>query len=148
MKGHGIILRFLCPFALAVTALTSAASSARADIAIAVDAAAQRMTVWADGSKRWTWPVSTGASGYLTPAGRYPVLRMERHYVSKEWDDAPMPHSIFFTKRGHAIHGSSHTKLLGRPVSHGCVRLNPANAAQLFQLVRSRDPKATTVTVN
>jgi lipoprotein-anchoring transpeptidase ErfK/SrfK len=73
---------------------------------------------------------------------------MERQYVSKEWDDAPMPYSIFFTKRGHAIHGSSHTKELGRAVSHGCVRLNPANAAKLFQLVGSRDASAVSVKVN
>jgi lipoprotein-anchoring transpeptidase ErfK/SrfK len=148
MKGSGIISHLLCLLALAVTALISASSTARAEIVIAIDTAAQRMTVSVDGSKRWTWPASTGASGYLTPIGNYRVLRMEEHYVSKEWDDAPMPHSIFFTKRGHAIHGSSHTKLLGRPVSHGCVRLNPANAARLFQIVRSRDLNATTVTVN
>jgi lipoprotein-anchoring transpeptidase ErfK/SrfK len=148
MKSCGIILRLLCLLALAVAALISASSIASADIVIAIDTAAQRMTVSVDGSKRWTWPVSTGARGYLTPPGSYRILRMERQYSSKEWDDAPMPHSIFFTKRGHAIHGSPHTKLLGRPVSHGCVRLNPANAAQLFELVRSRDVGATTVTVN
>jgi lipoprotein-anchoring transpeptidase ErfK/SrfK len=148
MKGHGITLNFFCPLALAVTSLIGAASSARADIVIAIDTAAQRMTVSVDGTKRWTWPVSTGTAGYRTPPGNYHALRTERHYASKEWDDAPMPFSIFFTKRGHAIHGSSQTRLLGRPASHGCVRLNAANAAQLFQLVRSRDLNATTVTVN
>jgi lipoprotein-anchoring transpeptidase ErfK/SrfK len=125
-----------------------AATAAQADIVIAIDTTAQRMTVSVDGDKRWTWRVSTGAPGYQTPPGSYHVLRMERHYASKEWDDAPMPFSIFFTKRGHAIHGSSVTKSLGRPVSHGCVRLNPANAGKLFELVRSRDFNATTVTVN
>src|SRR5712672_3353624 len=139
MKGHGIILCLVCSFALAVIALISESSTARADIVISIDTAAQRMTVSVDGRTRWTWPVSIGASGHLTPIGSYNVVRTERQHFSKEWDDAAMPHSIFFTKRGHAIHGSSHTQLLGRPVSHGCVRLNPANAAQLFQLVRSRD---------
>ena len=148
MKGSGIISCLLWSFMLAATAPILASSTARADIVIAIDTAAQRMTVSVDGSKRWTWPVSTGARGHLTPAGSYRALRMERHYVSKEWDDAPMPHSIFFTQRGHAIHGTSHTKLLGRAVSHGCVRLDPANAARLFQLVRSRDLEATNVTVN
>ena len=57
---------------------------------------------------------------------------MERDHYSKEWDDAPMPHSIFFTTRGHAIHGSFDTKRLGSPASHGCVRLAPANAKRLF----------------
>ena len=46
-----------------------------------------------------------------------------------------MPNSIFFTKEGHAIHGSHETKKLGRAVSHGCVRLSPENAKTLYALV-------------
>ena len=71
---------------------------------------------------------------FANPDGSYTALRMEKDYASKEWDDAPMPNSIFFTQRGHAIHGSF-DKRLGRPVSHGCVRLKPGNAAKLFSLV-------------
>jgi hypothetical protein len=48
-----------------------------------------------------------------------------------------MPHSIFFTKDGHAIHGSFEIKRLGTPASHGCVRLAPQNAAALFALVKT-----------
>ena len=48
-----------------------------------------------------------------------------------------MPHSIFFTKRGHAIHGSFDTRRLGSPASAGCVRLHPDNAKQLFALVEA-----------
>jgi hypothetical protein len=62
---------------------------------------------------------------------------MEATHFSREWDDAPMPHSIFFTQIGHAIHGSFDIKRLGRPASHGCVRLHPDNAAILFKLVRA-----------
>src|ERR1035437_10921497 len=61
---------------------------------------------------------------------------MEADHYSKEWDDAPMPHSIFFTKVGHAIHGTYETKKLGTPASHGCVRLSPAHAATLFAMVK------------
>jgi lipoprotein-anchoring transpeptidase ErfK/SrfK len=61
---------------------------------------------------------------------------MEADHYSKEWDDAPMPHSIFFTKIGHAIHGSYDTKKLGMPASRGCVRISPAHAATLFALVK------------
>ena len=43
-----------------------------------------------------------------------------------------MPFSIFFTQKGHAIHGSNETKRLGTPASHGCVRLLPANAESYF----------------
>jgi lipoprotein-anchoring transpeptidase ErfK/SrfK len=107
---------------------------AAADVVVAIDKTSQNMTVSVDRATRWTWPVSTGARDYDTPDGSYTALRMEKDYASKEWDDAPMPNSIFFTQRGHAIHGSF-DKRLGRPVSHGCVRLKPGNAAKLFSLV-------------
>ena len=67
------------------------------------------------------------------------------HY-SREWDNAGMPHSIFF-KRGYAIHGSYETKYLGRPASHGCVRLHPSAAAQLFAVVRQKGAANTTIRI-
>jgi lipoprotein-anchoring transpeptidase ErfK/SrfK len=128
-------------------ALTMAASPAHARIVISIDTGAQRMSVEVDGAAHWTWPVSTGRPGYRTPKGSYTAFRLERTHFSREWDDAPMPHSIFFTRRGHAIHGSYETKRLGRPVSHGCVRLHPVNAARLFRLVESRGVTDATVIV-
>jgi lipoprotein-anchoring transpeptidase ErfK/SrfK len=107
-----------------------------AEVVINVDKYSQRMTVSVDGAQRWQWPVSTGVRGHDTPSGAYTTFRMEKEHFSKEWDDAPMPHSIFFTMKGHAIHGSMHTKSLGRPASHGCVRIAPENAELLFKLVK------------
>jgi hypothetical protein len=46
-----------------------------------------------------------------------------------------MPHSIFFYGQ-YAIHGTNAVGRLGRPASHGCVRISPANAAMLFAMVR------------
>jgi len=62
------------------------------------------------------------------------------HY-SKKYDNAPMPYSIFFTG-GYAIHGTPHVGNLGRPASHGCVRLSPANARTLYGIVKN-DPNTT-----
>ena len=126
----------LCALAGATLALSFASSTAFAAILVTIDKSSQQMTVAVDGERRFTWPVSTGKSGYATPSGAYTAFRMEEDHFSKEWDDAPMPHSIFFTKDGHAIHGSFETKRLGQPASHGCVRLSPAHAAALFALVR------------
>jgi hypothetical protein len=112
------------------------ASPAAARLLITIDKSAQRMTVALDDLPVLEWPVSTGLRRYDTPTGDFKPFRMERHHFSREWDDAPMPHSIFFTKRGHAIHGTTHLKAIGQPASHGCVRLAPDNAATLFQLVR------------
>ena len=94
------------------------------------------MTVSQDGVQLYAWPVSTGQRGYDTPSGEYKPFRMEKTHFSREWDDAPMPNSIFFTTRGHAIHGTEHVRNIGRPASHGCVRLEPQSAAALFSLVK------------
>ena len=94
------------------------------------------MTVSRDGAVLYRWPVSTGVQRYTTPSGEYTPFRMEKDHFSREWDDAPMPHSIFFTKVGHAIHGTTHLRAISRPASHGCVRLEPENARVLFDMVR------------
>jgi len=93
------------------------------------------MTVAVDGVRRYTWKVSTGKRRYETPSGTFQPFRMEPDHFSTEWDDAPMPNSIFFTYQGHAIHGSPYTRRLGRAASHGCVRLAPQDAATLYSLV-------------
>jgi lipoprotein-anchoring transpeptidase ErfK/SrfK len=124
--------------ALAVVTIAAIQSSAAgAGIVINIDKSAQRMTVAVDGAVRHVWAVSTGRPGYATPSGSFRPFRLEKDHYSKEWDDAPMPHSIFFTAKGHAIHGSYETRRLGRAASHGCVRLAPGNAAKLFALVNS-----------
>ena len=56
-----------------------------------------------------------------------------------------MPHSIFFIKDGHAIHGSYEVKNLGKPVSHGCVRISPENATTLYALVKENGLENTQV---
>lgn len=128
---------WLAKLALVAAALLATAGMAQAGIVIAVDKAAQQMLVEVDGVPQYVWPVSTGAPGYDTPGGSFRPFRMELEHYSREWDDAPMPHSIFFTEQGHAIHGSDQTRRLGRAVSHGCIRLAPDNAAQLFALVKA-----------
>jgi hypothetical protein len=129
---------------LAVLALLSVAR-ADAAVLVTIDKSAQLMTVERDGRPLHQWPVSTGKAGYDTPNGKFKAFRMERDHFSKEWDDAPMPFSIFFTQKGHAIHGSYDTKRLGSPASHGCVRLAPANAEKLFALVEQEGVLNTTV---
>ena len=89
-----------------------------------------------DGVQKFDWPVSTGRRGYSTPSGTYTATSMNEIWHSKEWDNAPMPHAVFFMKDGHAIHGSYEVKHLGKPASHGCVRLSPQNAAILYDLVK------------
>src|SRR3984885_369501 len=124
-----------------------ATGAAQANVSITVDKNAQLMTVAVDGVERYHWPVSTGNPSHETPNGTFRTFRMEADHFSKEFDDAPMPHSIFFTKIGHAIHGTESESKLGAPVSHGCVRLSRANATTLYALVQQEGVLNTTVTL-
>src|SRR6266576_4217875 len=135
-------------FLIAFAGLTLfATGAAQAKIAITVDKNAQMMTVAVDGVERYQWPVSTGIPSYETPNGSFRTFRMEQDHFSKEFDDAPMPNSIFFTKIGHAIHGTDFEGRLGAPASHGCVRLSKANAATLYAMVEKDGVLNTTVTL-
>jgi hypothetical protein len=109
----------------------------KSSIVINIDKSAQEMTVFVDGVELYSWPVSTGMNGYSTPSGTYTAASMNKIWYSKQWDNAPMPNAVFFTKEGHAIHGTLDEKNLGKPASHGCVRLSRANAATLYALVEA-----------
>src|SRR5712672_3570309 len=141
-KGH--MRSFLVAFTGLMLCVTSAA---QAKVAITVDKDNQQMTVAVDGVERYHWPVSSGLPSYETPSGSFRAFRMEEDHYSKEFDDAPMPHSIFFTKIGHAIHGTDSESRLSSPASHGCVRLSRANASTLYALVQSEGVLNTTVTL-
>jgi lipoprotein-anchoring transpeptidase ErfK/SrfK len=114
-------------------------------ILIAIDKTTQKMSVFIEGTKKYDWRVSTGRPGYSTPSGTYTATSMNEVWYSKEWDNAPMPHAIFFMMDGHAIHGSYEVRNLGKPVSHGCVRIAPQNATLLYQLVGKNGLKNTQV---
>jgi hypothetical protein len=132
---------------LASITFAGAAAPAHANILIRVDQSTQRMSVDVDGQHRYDWRVSTGRPGYDTPSGDFRPNRMDANHFSKEYDNAPMPHAIFFDLHGHAIHGSYDP--VGHPAaSHGCVRLDPANAATLFGLVKEEGMAKTQVDIS
>ena len=139
----------LLPASLFAAALALPLSSPSwANIVVSIDKNAQRMSVSVDGTPRYDWPVSTGRPGYDTPNGSFKPNRMDADHLSQEWDNAPMPHAIFFDLHGHAIHGFFDVKHLGLAVSHGCVRLSPDHAATLFDLVKAEGMANTSVTVS
>ncbi|WP_161914853.1 L,D-transpeptidase [Methylosinus sp. C49] len=108
--------------------------AAQATVQIHIDLSTQRMQV--ESSKgSYSWPVSTARAGYVTPRGTYAPTGLQKMHYSRKYHMSPMPHSIFFSG-GYAIHGTYATGALGRPASHGCVRVSPANAATLYKLVQ------------
>lgn len=116
-------------------------------LAISIDLSRQSMTVSEQGTPLYTWPISSAAYGYRTPVGTYKPTWMAKMWYSRQYDNAPMPHAIFFHK-GVAIHATYAIRSLGRPASHGCVRLAPKNAATLFRLVNRHGKDRTEIVVH
>lgn len=113
---------------------------------VKVDLSQQRMLVFVKGRLKHKWQVSTGRRRYRTPTGNYRPTRLERDYYSRKYNNSPMPHAIFF-HGGYAIHGTDYVRQLGRPASHGCVRLSRRNAARLFRLVRNYGPRRVKIAI-
>ncbi len=123
-------------FAIAgVLACAAMISAAGAGVVVRVSKSRQTMYVYVDGTLEHIWPVSTARGGYTTPNGVYHPTMLDRFHRSSKYHNSPMPHSIFF-RGGYAIHGSYETGRLGQPASHGCIRLHPEHASELYGLVR------------
>jgi lipoprotein-anchoring transpeptidase ErfK/SrfK len=145
-KPLEFVMRHQAVILAAALAWLTGIESAEARLDILVDKATQRMLVIQNGYMRFIWPISTGRDETATPSGVYTPQRLERNWFSTAYYNSPMPYSIFFHK-GYAIHGSNAIDRLGGPASHGCVRLHPHHAAQLFALVQEEGPDKTTIEV-
>lgn len=131
----------------AVLYMTTAIGSAEASTVVAkIDISAQTMQVVVGGKTAYEWKVSTAGRGYRTPRGTFKPIRMHKMWYSRKYDNAPMPHSIFF-HGGYAVHATDALKRLGQPASHGCVRLHPQHAAALYALVKSHGPAKTKIVI-
>ena len=132
-KFFSFLFIFTLLFSVHSTVFSSLANAA--NIVAKVDVSQQVMRVYVNGRRYYTWRVSTGRRGYYTPRGSYRPTFLKRMHYSSKYNNSPMPWSIFF-KGGYAIHGTNYIKRLGRPASHGCIRLHPAAARELYHLVK------------
>lgn len=111
-----------------------------------VDLARQTIVVSEHGDVKYTWPISSGAEGYATPRGTFHPQWIAKMWYSKQYDNAPMPNAVFING-GVAIHATPHVSSLGRPASHGCIRLAPGNAKIFYGLVQAHGLKMTRVSI-
>jgi hypothetical protein len=127
MRRVAVVCACLAPLSVAVPA--------HASVAVAIDLTHQTMHV-TSASGTYDWPISSARAGFSTPGGSYAPTHLEVMHYSHKYHMSPMPHAIFF-RGGYAIHGTSAIGSLGQPASHGCVRLAPGHAAQLYAMVRA-----------
>lgn len=146
--------RFINIAAIAATGfgLILAAGNAPAEASVSnevvarVQLSTQTMQVSVGGRPTYEWKVSTAGKGYVTPTGSWKPYRMHEMWYSRKYDNAPMPHSVFFTG-GYAVHATPHVKNLGRPASHGCIRLHPTNAEAFYTLVKTFGQQNTRIVI-
>jgi hypothetical protein len=87
----------------------------------------------------WQGYVSTGTAKFATPPGSYRVLSklesqtMEGVLGGEYYNVPDVPDVLYFTDRGHAIHGTYWHSNFGTPMSHGCVNLPTDVADWMYQ---------------
>lgn len=104
------------------------------EVYINVSIASQRLSIEYPGGG-WTTKISSGRKGYGTKRGCFRPYRLAKMHYSKKYDNSPMPHSLFYYG-GFAIHGTEYERNLGRPASHGCIRVSRRDAREMFQIVK------------
>ncbi len=132
--------------AVIVIALSSVGAATAETVTARVSLGQQRITIFVGGVHRYTWAISTGRRGYSTPRGSYRPYRLSRYHRSSKYGNAPMPYSVFY-RGGYAIHGTYEVRRLGRPASHGCIRLAPRNARLFYRLVQSVGLRRTRIVI-
>lgn len=125
----------LTAIAFATLAFGAPQMASAAALVARVDVASQTMTVERDGRAIYRWKVSTARKGYVTPRGTWRPQRAHKMWYSRKYDNSPMPYAVFYNG-GYAVHGTNAVGHLGRPASHGCVRLLTANAQTFYSLVK------------
>jgi lipoprotein-anchoring transpeptidase ErfK/SrfK len=140
------VIRLLALAAAMAALVWSTDALAAGSVVARIDLSEQKMHVLVNGKQAYLWAVSTGRGRYHTPTGTYKPIRMHERYYSRKYHNAPMPYSVFF-HGGYAIHGTTEIRHLGHPASHGCVRLHPDNARQLFALIKKVGTKATKIRI-
>jgi hypothetical protein len=121
-----------------------------------VKKAEQKLYLYVNGQLQAVWATSTGTTGHGTPNfDTRPDGRIYNKYTSKKYPGGDynglgnMPYAVFI-RGGFAIHGTGRGNWpkLGRPASHGCIRIHPDNAAVFNSLVRNAGIQNTWITVN
>jgi lipoprotein-anchoring transpeptidase ErfK/SrfK len=146
-EKRGFVMRIATLLLATGIVLTAFTTNASAYVMAQVDLSQQTMRVYVNGALRHVWPVSTARMGYRTPVGMYRPTMLRPFHRSSKYGGSPMPHSIFF-RGGYAIHGSYEIRSLGREASHGCIRLHPANARELYQMVTYFGPSSTRIVIH
>lgn len=109
-------------------------------VSIEVDLGDYMIYVYQGGSLVDSSSVNIGRVNFETPTGQYYINSKYRYddmagnENGEEWDVRNVPYAMYFTDRGHALHGSPWSSSFGRQSSHGCVGLPVGFAGWLYNI--------------
>jgi lipoprotein-anchoring transpeptidase ErfK/SrfK len=78
-------------------------------------------------------PITSGRAGHRTPPGTFKVGWKDIDHLSSEFNDAPMPYSVFFNGGIAFHHGSLSVE------SHGCIHLSRTAAETYYNALAVGD---------
>jgi len=111
-----------------------------------VDLSDQTMTFKLDGKIIREFKVSTGAAKTPTPVGNHKIMMKQEVRVGSKPPHYVMPKFMMFKSGGYALHALPSLKHdggvfwtearshIGRPVSHGCIRMLPEDADLAYEI--------------
>jgi len=107
---------------------------------VEVSISKQTMVIFKGKTPIFRSKVSTGQPGFESPTGIFYVQRMLRHddmngeFLGEDYFYPDVPNVMYFTDRGHALHGVYWHDDFGTPLSHGCVGMPLEAAEYLFSM--------------
>lgn len=110
------------------------------EVWVDVNLSYQYMTIYQGNNILLELYISSGKNGWETPTGTYYVNQMivshdmQGSSGGETWYVPNVPHSLYFTNYGHAIHGTYWHNSFGTRLSHGCVNMPEWAAAYLFSI--------------
>ncbi|MGA3078294.1 MAG: L,D-transpeptidase [Bryobacteraceae bacterium] len=108
----------------------------------------RQLALMEDGRVTKIYPVAVGAASTPSPTGSFIVEARLAHptwygpgKVVPPGKSNPLgPRWIGLSRRGYGIHGTTNPRSIGRPASHGCIRMRNSDVEELFELVAVGDP--------
>ena len=115
---------------------------------ILIDLSQRRLTVYRRGGVVASFPVAVGAPGRTTPTGFFFVTQKLRPpspsgaYGVLQLGTSAYQHAVSGFPGGGpvGIHGTNEDALIGKAISHGCVRMHNKDILQVSQLVPTGIP--------
>jgi murein L,D-transpeptidase YcbB/YkuD len=145
------MLRIQTALAATLAAALAAPAAAQTATEIVVNIPAGRLEVLRGGERIAIYPVSVGLAAHATPTGEARVRRVvwnptwtppDAEWARDERPAAPGPNNPMGRVKIHLfrdyyVHGTParNERLLGRPASHGCIRMRNADVMELARLI-------------